>query len=364
MDQNRTNQSISQIEVEFPYEGVENKVPPDDVIAYNELRSCSDLVRMFNSHALEIKPKYQRNVVWSSTDKTRFIDSVVKGLPIPSMCFSLDSKIQKWQVIDGLQRMDTIIQFLTNNDWVLSKLEDVDPKLSGRTVSDIKKKHPVIYSKVENFSIPITILRCDFKRSDHLEYIFTIFQRLNTGGLKLTNQEIRNAVYQGPFNDLLNECDDYEQWKQILKKEDEKKRDRMQTVELILRFFSFHDKYKDYKGRLASFLNDYMYSNRFLQVKEIVKKRELFNKVIQYIKRDLSEERAINKLSNVVFDALLFGIAKNIDDLMKINKEESLTKYDQLIHSPIFDTKNLLEGTLQRNKVIERLETSASLFHV
>ena len=77
------------------------ELPPPDIIAYNELRSCADLFRMYKEDILAIQPAYQREIVWTDTDQTRFIDSLVKQLPIPSMCFSLDYKTQKWQVIDG-----------------------------------------------------------------------------------------------------------------------------------------------------------------------------------------------------------------------------------------------------------------------
>ena len=65
-------------------------VPPADIVSYNELRSCADLFRLFDTEKLEIQPDFQREVVWKPNDQSRFIDSLVKQLPIPSMCFSLD----------------------------------------------------------------------------------------------------------------------------------------------------------------------------------------------------------------------------------------------------------------------------------
>ena len=87
------------------------EIPPPDIVAYNELRSCADLYRMKTEGILDIHPEFQREFVWKAPDQTRFIDSLIKQLPIPSMCFSLDFKAQKWQVIDGLQRMSTICKF-------------------------------------------------------------------------------------------------------------------------------------------------------------------------------------------------------------------------------------------------------------
>lgn len=87
------------------------EVPPADIVAYNESRSCADLYRMYKQGILEIQPEFQREIVWKSPAQTRFIDSLTKQLPIPSMCFSMDHKTLRWKVIDGLQRMASIIRF-------------------------------------------------------------------------------------------------------------------------------------------------------------------------------------------------------------------------------------------------------------
>lgn len=236
------------------------EIPPPDVIAYNELRSCADLYRMHTHGILEIQPEFQREIVWKNPDQTRFIDSLVKQLPIPSMCFSLDYKTQKWQVIDGLQRMATIIRFLSGEQWTLSQLEDIDSKLSGQPISKFIDENSDLhsyYTRVENLTLPITVLRCDYSKKNHTYYLFTIFHRLNTGGMKLNNQEIRNCIYAGSFNQLLKELNKNPVWMKLNRMKKEVGY-RFTKQELILRFFAFHDRYRDYKGRLARFLNDYM----------------------------------------------------------------------------------------------------------
>ncbi len=236
------------------------ELPPSDIIAYNELRSCADLFRMYTQGILDIQPEFQRDVVWKDAQQTRFVDSLVKQLPIPSMCFSLDFKSQKWQVIDGLQRMSSIVRFLKGTDWKLSKLEDIDPKISGKQVSDfldINSELYQYYTRVENLTLPITVLRCDYTKSSHTNYLFTIFHRLNTGAVGLNNQEIRNCIFSGPFNQLLKDLDKTPSWKHLvgLKKE---KGNRFINQEIILRFFALGDRFENYSGRLANFLNDYM----------------------------------------------------------------------------------------------------------
>jgi len=154
---------------------------------------------MHREGILVIQPEFQREIVWKPPAQTLFFDSLIKQLPIPSMCFSMDYRTIKWQVIDGLQRMATIIRFLSGETWILSRLEDIDVKISGQPVSKFFDKSSELYPylvKVENLTIPITIVRWDYSKKSHTNYLFIIFHRLNTGGMKLNNQEIRNCIYQ------------------------------------------------------------------------------------------------------------------------------------------------------------------------
>lgn len=116
------------------------ELPPSDIVSYNELRSCADLFRMHEQGILNANPEFQRDVVWKGADQTRFIDSLIKQLPIPSMCFAHDYKIQKWIVIDGLQRISSIVRFLSGGDWKLSSLDDIDQGISGKSAAAIGSK--------------------------------------------------------------------------------------------------------------------------------------------------------------------------------------------------------------------------------
>ena len=117
-------------------------IPPEDVIAFNELRSCYELFRLKIADSLDTDPSYQRDFIWKDADQNRFIDSLNKGLPIPSMCLSYDYKNEIRQVIDGQQRITTIVRFFSEETWRLSSLEDIDPRLSGKTVSEIRRDNP------------------------------------------------------------------------------------------------------------------------------------------------------------------------------------------------------------------------------
>ncbi len=259
--------------------------PPAEIVAYNELRSCADLFRMYRDNILEIQPHFQRQIVWPRIGQTRFIDSLVKQLPIPSMCFSLDFRAQKWQVIDGLQRMWCIIQFLRGDRWYLSRLKDIDPALSGQYVPDFfdtdSRLHHY-YTRIENLTLPITVIRCDYSQPSHMDYLFTIFHRLNTGAIKLTNQEIRNCIFSGTFNGLLQNLDEDELWLTINGRKSDRV-DRYRGQEQILRLFAFHDDYPEYNGRLATFLNSYMMDHREPDEEYLATKRNIFDRTVSLV---------------------------------------------------------------------------------
>ena len=338
-------------------------VPPADLIAYNELRSCADLYRMYRERQLEISPEFQREIVWSTPVQTRFIDSLVKQLPIPTMCFSLDYKTQKWQVIDGLQRMWSIIRFLNGDKWRLSSLDDVDPAIAGQWVPNFLEdsKLQQYYSRVQNLSLPITVIRCDYSKIDHMDYLFTIFHRLNAGGFKLNNQEIRNCIYSGKFNDCLRDIDRDPDWLKMTGRSSSEG-DRYRGQERILRFFAFHDSYQEYQGGLATFLNDYMRKHREPDEQFLDDKNDLFHRTFKIIFEDIFESTSDGLRGVSVLEAVLVGVSRNLANLETLSREKILEMYNELLTSDEFSDEKLREGLSGRQRVLSRLSTAERVF--
>jgi len=341
------------------------EVPPPDIVAYNESRSCADLFRMFNQGVLNIQPEFQREIVWKGPAQTRFVDSLTKQLPIPSLCFSMDYKTQRWQVIDGLQRMATIIRFLSGDpNWILSRLDDIEPDLSGKPAKSFLDRDSRLYlyfQRVENLTLPITVLRCDYSKKNHTNYLFTIFHRLNTGAMKLNNQEIRNCIYSGPFNKLLNELNSTTNWMRLnrMKKEIGF---RFTKQEVILRFFALYDQYKQYGGRLAKFLNEYMDDNKNLGEEEAEKKRYLFNRTVEFVYHKLFDSKSPIKISITVLEAILIGVAKNLKTIEGLTSKEFMAKYESLLKHDEFSEQKLSEGLSGKQRVINRIDAAITTF--
>lgn len=340
----------------------QSELPPADIVSFTELRSASDLVRMYKESQLIIQPEFQREFVWSNSDQTRFIDSMIKQLPIPSMCLSLDYKQQTWQVIDGLQRISTIIKFLTDEDWKLSRLKDVDKRISGKCVKDFHEEDIELMKMrrvIENSSLPINVLRCDNSKKAHRDYIFEIFHRLNTGGRALTNQEIRNCVYYGSLNNLLNELNSNEKWLKVsrLKTPDGK---RYRGQEMILRLFAFAENYESYNGRLARFLNEYMDQNQNISKEKVAELNDNFIKLIFKLDETIGDEARSKSLT--LFESFLVGSWRNIDKLERLSKGEISNLFGMLSNFPEFSTEALSEGLASKEKLILRMQAAERIF--
>lgn len=352
-----TDKALRELEENQLYEDNFNDLPPGDIVAFNELRSCADLLRLYETNQLEIQPDFQRDVVWSKPDQTRFIDSLTKQLPIPSMCISLDYKTDKRLVIDGLQRMQSIINFLSDDEWKLSELDDIDNRLSGKTVHTVRTKTRELHERVQNVMIPVTVIRCDYSKKAHNEYLFTIFHRLNSGGLKLNNQEIRNCIYNGTFNSLL---------KYLAKETNTKKifgtKSRFANEELILRFFAFYYNLEAYNGKLSKFLNDFMFENRELSPEKIDEFTSTYQDTIKLVYEKIFDKSSVTSLGKTFLEGLVYGVGQNIETLRDASSQKLKKLYNDFKNLPEYSVESLKEGLSAKDKVQERLKASKDCF--
>lgn len=341
---------------------LETVIPPPDIVAFNEARSCADLFRLYKKGQLIIKPKFQRGIVWTNKEQALFVDSLIKQLPIPSICISLDIKSQKRLVIDGLQRLWTIIHFLNfeEEDWKLPKCKDIDPELSDQKVSYIANNKSMLFDKLENLTIPITVLRCNYDDPNHMAYLFQIFRRLNSGGCKLLNQEIRNCIYQGPFNDFLREAAVSPEWLSFTQATKEKiLAGRFGHEERVLRFFAMLERWEKYSGNLAQFLNTYMDDYKSCSGEKIEFFRDTLQKTLR-VANKLKIPTEIRKNKNLA-EGILIGIGANLSHLINITESELADKFALLLNTPPY-TEDIREGMAHTDKVLARMRAAISSF--
>ncbi|MDP2065068.1 MAG: DUF262 domain-containing protein [Burkholderiaceae bacterium] len=356
------------VQIDDDFDDLPNVQPPDGIVAFNELRSCADLYRLYAEGSLEIQPEFQREVVWLNPEKGRFIDSLTKQLPIPSMCFSLDAATEKRQVIDGLQRMASITSFLNAEvSWRLPRVKDIDPLISGKTNHDIRdgsEKQRVLYRRVQNLSIPITVIRCDSNRADHAEYLFTIFSRLNSGGQRLKKQEIRNCIFSGTFNNSIKLLDANKDWEK-LKKQLPGQGKRFRSIESILRFFAIietvdNGTLEKMSGSYPIFLNDYMRRNRNLNRTKIAIQNKIFSAVVKQINRIKFQDNA--PLTYAMLESTMVGIYANLEAASTQNSVILSLQAKKLSNSYSIASQEVKSGTSSSAKIKARIQTAIETF--
>ena len=336
-------------------------MPPKDVVSFNEMRSCADIYRMYDKGQLEIHPDFQRGIVWKAKDMSLFVDSLIKQLPIPSLCISLDFSSGKRMVIDGLQRIWTIISFLNYEkaDWRISKIDGVDARIAGKLVSEVEKEYPALYHRLEDLSLPINTIRCDYNDTTHMEYLFQIFSRLNSGGRRLLYQEIRNCVYQGEFNNFLRKYVRTENWLKFVSQSlDDVNSYRFGNEERVLRFMAFFDRWESYNSSLVQFLNVYMSEHRRMQEGEILQWTQILDSSLEIISR-IRGKKDVRKNWNAM-ECVLVGVAKNLNALKNVSSDYITERYNKLMDSEEFGEK-MREGVMHGTKVRDRIKLAISI---
>lgn len=242
------------------------------------------LVKKIKKNVIKLNPEYQRNHRWSNDVSSKLIESLILNIPIPLIYVSQDvdvddevdlDEISRYSVIDGQQRLTAIYSFFQNK-FSLEGLE-VLAELNGVYYSDLP---PFLIRRLEERSI--RCLRIDSTVDSQIKY--DIFERLNSGSVKLEAQELRNATCRGPFKDLLKELSKNKIFLEIARLTDIRLK-KMEDQELILRFFAltYEDGYKDYKGGFKNFLTTKMEHFNTLSERELSMMGSFFEESINSI---------------------------------------------------------------------------------
>ena len=311
----------------------EQNTQPDNIYL-----SVSDLKRKYDRYlsgieenALKINPDYQRyDGIWSTKNRSLFIESIILNIPIPSIYLSEDSK-GTLIVIDGRQRLSTLFDFMEDR-FKLTGLTILS-HLNGKKYSKLNGEFSKYKTKIEDRSLHIAKLR--YGTSD--TFVIETFERVNTKGAKLNAQEIRNAINQGKSTQLLNQLSDYyDKERQIVDKK------RMKDKYLILRYFAMKFYYQQMKqgvnvefGTISNYLSETM---RKINRMGDVQVEELKNDFIQcYDRAKLVFGKSAFKLNEtlpinmVLFDVTLLIVSeliKSTDDTIK-SAYISLINYDK-----------------------------------
>lgn len=224
------------------------------IVVYGTDWTTETILSQLTRKNIQLNPRFQRRDAWNIKRKSRFIESLILGLPIPQIVLAEKEKEKgQYLVLDGKQRLLTILQFYNksesaNNNFRLSGLELLS-NLNGCRFEDIKDQ-PSYRDPLDNQTIRTTIIRNWYSE----EFLYTVFLRLNVENTPLSPQELRQALNPGEFIDYLDDKAIESRGLKIYF--NSKQPDfRMRDTQLLLRYIAFQYFLPEYKGNLKAFLN-------------------------------------------------------------------------------------------------------------
>lgn len=309
------------------------------------------LVRRFRNNSILV-PDFQRNLVWSSKQCSKFIESILLGIPIPGIFLSVQENTNNLLVIDGQQRLNALFAFYEGRYKQRNfKLIDVHSDYLDLTYETLPQE---LKNKVDDTIIHATIVKPEDPKDKNNESIFLIFERLNSGGMNLYPQEIRTAIYQGQFQELLVELKELQLWKENFSINPKRKKDE----EIILRLIALHYNYKNYKGNMKFFLNEFMSNNKNLESVNKNEIKEIFTVTLNYICNEIGLlffRPKGNALNIAILDSIFVGISRNVEhidnDKKNIKEVVSSINEDEKFKNSIFTGK-----THHKESVISRID--------
>lgn len=291
--------------------------------------SFRELIIMYNDDEL-VKPELQRKYVWTKDEASKFIDSLLLGLPVPSIFLAKVGE-QKL-IIDGYQRLMTVYDFVNgifsgdNKVFKLTNSESINRRWRGKAFAELPKDEQ---RRIQSTTIHAIIFEQKHPANDSAMY--KIFERINTSGRNLKPQEIRNCVYHGELNSALMDLNTYQTWRKLWGSDvcDS----RMADIEFILRFFALN----------ALLLNG-------TELKQITLKKELNTFMADNTNANADRITALatefKNVVNIIWTALGKCAFRNLTKVTAKNPEQ---KFSNPIHPAIFDAITIATAQFVRD---------------
>ncbi len=324
--------------------------------------SFGEIMSMYEREEIIIDPDFQRLFRWDTYQKTRFIESILIGIPIPPI-FVAEDVNGRWELVDGLQRISTIFSFFgilrsmpEKNNWIMCK-GDIATDLENLACKDLPLKFQL---NIKRASCRVEII----KWNSAFDMRYELFNRLNTGGSELTDQEIRNAIFRGvskDFNSFLRRCAENSDFLNLIQPT-ERQLEQLYMDELVLRFCSLTDFKEELSENISQHMTTYM-KNAVSELEKVPNLELSFNetiKILAPIGKDVFRG-SNNVFSTSLFDCVMVGITKYIDRYKKERTDQIISKIDELKKSESFK-KASGSASASKSRILKRIEVANEIF--
>jgi hypothetical protein len=330
-----------------------------DISSYGADYDVEGLVKRIGRDDILIPP-FQRNYVWTQKDASRFIESLLLGLPVPGIFLAKEPDSNKLLVLDGQQRLKTLQFFYggyfnpkeDNKTQQVFKLMSVQSKFEGKTYQTLEEQDRV---KLNDSLIHATIVKQESPQDDDTS-VYHVFDRLNSTGRRLTPQEIRTAIDHGNLIDLVKELNEHESWRGIYGK----RNSRLKDQELILRFLALFFDGEHYERPMNEFLNKFSKKYKHAEQGFLDHAAQVFKNTIDIISEAVGRKafRPISSINAAALDSVMVGLARRLErgpvsDITKVK-----AAYDDLLSDPAYLT--LISRSTSDESNVEARITKAS----
>lgn len=326
--------------------------------------SFGEIMSMYTRKEIIIDPDFQRLFRWDIYQQTRFIESVLIGIPVPPIFVAEDDK-GRWELVDGLQRISTIFSFFgilrtmpEKNNWVMCK-GDLSNELENLACKDLPLK---LQLNIKRASCRVEII----KWNSDFDMRYELFNRLNTGGSVLTDQEIRNAIFRGvskEFNSFLRRCAEIPDFVHLVQPT-ARQLEQLYMDELVLRFCSLFDYNGDSSDNISQHMTNYM-RIAVKNPEKILDLEKLFRETVNIL-APLGKGifRGTNSVfSTSLFDCITYGVAKYISHYSTERTDVILGRIELLKKSNNFK-KASGSASASKSRIIKRIAVSEEIFSV
>ena len=345
--------------------------------------SIGEVMNLYRDDELVIDPEFQRYFRWKPYQKTRFIESLLLGIPIPPI-FVFQTKDGTWELIDGLQRLSTVLEFagmLKKPEGELAEPILVEgtrllPALSGKRWEPSTPEINDGIGKAQQLQIKRARIRVEILKMEsdpHAKY--ELFQRINTGGSQLSEQEVRNCtaiMLNRNFHRWLLECSSNTDFLETVRQTDNSAK-KQYNVELALRFFAYrnipYNNALDVHEYLDGALIDMATKNNI----DLAKEKDIFQKTFALLRKTLGENtfkrwdgnKFLGMFLLSVYEIMATGVSRNIEAIEAIPEDKRgvfiIEKAKALWNDPIFQ-KNSGAGVRGTSRLSNLLPLADDFF--
>jgi len=331
---------------DYPVDGLVSRLKKNDIIIPSFDPS--------NDLAFEVEA-FQRKFIWTKLQCDRFVESLLLGLPVPGI-FLVQQSDKRLLVLDGQQRLLTLSAFY---EGILEKrefsLEGVQAQFHGKTYKTLDEDQR---RTLDDAIIHATVIK-KTQESQDLSSIYTLFERLNSGGTRLSPHEIRVALAPGKLMQLIRRLNETKAWREAFGKPSKNLKDH----ELILRFIALKFSPDEYASPMKDFLTKYAQHNQNLNKENEQEIESSFVDSINLISEAVGPKpfRLTNALNAAVFDSVMIGVARRLKFGKDIDREKVRRAYEELLKNNEFIAA-VSKATAREDQVVQRIRLATHAF--